>query len=62
MTGYTHEVLAVLCEGGFDKESPEGEAQRAVCVADAQFPARSAALKHRTHIQTLNEILKPVIY
>lgn len=43
--------LAVLGEGGFDEHGSQGEAQGAVRVADAQLPARRAALRSR-HIET----------
>ncbi len=39
--------LAVLGKGGFDKHGSQSKAQGAVCVADAQLPAWSAALQHR---------------
>lgn len=41
----THDGLAVLSKGVFDKHGSDSEAQRAVCVADAQLPARRAALQ-----------------
>lgn len=41
----THNGLAVLSKGVFDKHGSDSEAQSAVCVADAQLPARRAALQ-----------------
>lgn len=50
----TYNGLAVLVEGGFDKQGPESKAEGTVCVADAQLPAWGAALKHHTkHMRTM---------
>lgn len=47
--GDAYNGLAVLSKGGFDKHGSESEAQGAVCVADAQLPAWSAALQHQVN-------------
>lgn len=56
----THNLLAVLVEGGLHKERPQSEAQRVVCVPDAGLPAGGAGLDQTTTSDTSYGPVRPV--